>query len=143
MRNSIESAPMVCEVPVALQLRLSITHRTQNVPPPAQSGAQDLQIGPKQSELVVVSPASASDEDVRSLYVMVAENAPELLRGVWYRLHKLVCADPSAWVYPSVAMYDGIDGEYEPAHIDIEALALVWPELLQRARQVCVKPRSV
>jgi hypothetical protein len=135
MNNLMEPALVVCDVPIELNVRLSITHRSQNVLRPEHSAAQDSNTGPRQSESAVATPASAGDEEVRSLYVAVAENSPELLRGMWYRLHMLVCADPSAWVYPGVLAMDG-DDVYEPAHVDEAALALVWPMLLQRARKV-------
>lgn len=135
MNDSTQPLQMVCDVPIKLHLQVSVLHPSRGAKLMVPPVALDSNLGPGRNQMVVAIQGNASDEEVRDLFVSAAENSPELLRGVWYRLHKLVCADPSAWVYPSVAVYDGVDGEYEPAHIDKDALALVWPELLERARQ--------
>ena len=140
MNNSIEPSHMVCDVPLALHVQVSVLPVPLGDDHAVHNFATNSNAECRRNDAAFDKRASASDEEVRNLFVCVAEGSPELLRGVWYRLHKLVCADPSAWVYPSVAVYDGVDGEYEPAHSDKEALELAWPELLQRARDTRLNP---
>ena len=140
MNNSVGPSHMVCDVPIALHVQVSVLPWPLGDEHAVHNSAINSNAEPRRNDAAFDMRTSASDEDVRNLFVCVAEGSPELLRGGWYRLHKLVCADPSAWVYPCVAVYDGVDGEYEPAHIDREALELAWPELLQRARDARLNP---
>lgn len=141
MQETRSTVRVVCEVPPGVQVQLQVLHQM----PDESLNPLELKTRKVQrlnSEGVLRHLATgAHDDEVRELFVAVAECSPELLRGVWSRLLKIVCADSSMWVYPNLAVYG--DDEFEPAHIDREALALAWGELLQRARECVVTQKGL
>lgn len=141
MQSTTTTFQVVCEVPTGAHVQLEVLNKAPrkrwNGGGPSFQESRDIDT----EEEVQPVRASARDDEVRALFLAVAECSPELLRGVWSRLFKIVCADSGMWVYPHHAVY-GVDDELDPANIDKEALSLAWVELLERARDCAVTQTS-
>lgn len=77
-------------------------------------------------------PTTGGDEHAAEveLFVTLAENAPECLRGQWRLLHDMVRLNRALWVWPTQTVEEFESG-FEPPlpYLDRAALAKSWTRL--------------